>query len=118
MNTWLRDAEQHGAQFIDRTTVLRVLINKKDRKATGVECVVDHGENEKTKIRIYAKRVISSAGSLHTPGVLRRSGLVNSNIGRNLRLHPGSMIFGFFDEPIDMHMGSIVTTVCIYNNFY
>ncbi|KAI7854046.1 hypothetical protein BDC45DRAFT_441373 [Circinella umbellata] len=115
MNTWLRDAEQHGAQFLDRTKVLRVLIGRNDRQATGVECVVDHGEKEKKMIRIYAKRVISSAGSLHTPGVLRRSGLVNSNIGRNLRLHPGSMIFGFFDEPIDMHMGSIITTGSEFN---
>ncbi|KAI9273076.1 hypothetical protein BDA99DRAFT_499962 [Phascolomyces articulosus] len=116
MNTWLRDAEQHGARFLDRTKVLRVLVNKnnKERQATGVECLVDHGDQKKM-IRIYAKRVISSAGSLHTPGVLQRSGLVNSNIGRNLRLHPGSIIFGFFDEPIDMHMGSIVTTGSEFN---
>ncbi|KAI8139415.1 hypothetical protein BJV82DRAFT_582068 [Fennellomyces sp. T-0311] len=109
MNTWLRDAEQHGAKFLDRTQVLKVII--KDRKATGVECLV-HGEK---KVRIHADRVISSAGSLHTPGLLRRSGLVNSQIGRNLRLHPGSIIFGFFDQPINMHVGSIITSCSQFN---
>ncbi|KAI9496132.1 hypothetical protein BDB00DRAFT_758945 [Zychaea mexicana] len=108
MNTWLRDAEAHGAKFLDRTRVLRVLIDKK-HCATGVECLVQH-DGQSKKIRIHAQRVISSAGSLHTPGVLQRSGLVNTHIGRNLRLHPGSMLFGFFDQPIDMHLGSIVTT--------
>ncbi|KAI8139039.1 hypothetical protein BJV82DRAFT_628021 [Fennellomyces sp. T-0311] len=105
-NTWLRDAhEKHNAKFLDRSQVTRVLIQ--DGKAIGVECIV-HGEN---KANIYADRVVVSAGPLRTPGLLINSGLTNENIGRHLRVHPGTVAYGIFDEPIDPHKGSIVTAV-------
>lgn len=106
MNTWLRDAAQHGAQFLDRTRVLRVLVKK--GKAVGVECLI-HGTNQ--KIRIGADRVVVSAGSLHSPGVLKRSGLSNPNIGRHLRVHPVSFCCGKMDYAVDSWNGSIMTAL-------
>ena len=105
MNSWLRDAHEHNAKFLDRTKVLRVLIE--DGKATGVECLV-HGEK---LVKIYANRVVVSAGSMNTPGILLQSGLTNKNIGRHLRLHPCVFVSGIFDDVVDMHHGSIMTTV-------
>ncbi|KAI9491775.1 hypothetical protein BDB00DRAFT_977784 [Zychaea mexicana] len=106
MNTWLRDAHAKGAQFLDRTKVTRVL--SENKKAVGVECVV---HNSDTKIKLYADRVIVSAGSMNTPGLLLHSGLTNKHIGRHLRLHPCQFVYGMFDDPVDMHAGSILTTV-------
>ncbi|OAD80817.1 GMC oxidoreductase, partial [Phycomyces blakesleeanus NRRL 1555(-)] len=105
MNTWLRDAADNNARFISQTKVLRVLTEK--GKVTGVECLV----NNREVVKVYANTVVVSAGSLQTPGVLLRSGLTNKNIGQNLRLHPCSIVYGFFDHNVDMHSGSIMTAV-------
>lgn len=105
MNSWLRDAAEHGAKFLEKTKVHRVLIEK--GKAVGVECTINFGRT----IKIKADKVVVSAGSLQSPGVLLRSGLKNKNIGRNLRLHPCSLTAGFFDKKIRCFEGSIMTAV-------
>ncbi|KAG0174948.1 hypothetical protein DFQ30_001848 [Apophysomyces sp. BC1015] len=104
-NTWLRDAERHGAKFLDQTHVRRVMIDK--GVAIGVEC---HVHDQKT-VRIYADRVVVAGGSLNTPGVLLNSGLKNRHIGRHLRLHPSVLAFGFFDKPVNPSEGSIMTSI-------
>ena len=104
-NTWLHDAHKHGAKFLDRSPVTRVLIE--DGKAIGVECLV-HGE---TKRKIYADRVVVSAGPMRTPGLLKNSGLTNKNIGQHLRTHPATPVYGVFDEIINPHKGGNVTAV-------
>ncbi|KAI8985871.1 hypothetical protein BDB01DRAFT_896260 [Pilobolus umbonatus] len=105
MNTWLRDAYKQNAKFLPKSKVSKVII--KDRKAVGVECIV----NYKKKVSIYADKVVVSAGSLQTPGVLLRSGLNNNNIGKHLKIHPCSITFGWFDRPIRTFEGSIMTAV-------
>lgn len=105
MNSWLRDANEHNAKFMEKTKVDRVLI--KNGKAVGVECTAHYTR----KVNIRANQVVVSAGALQSPGVLLRSGLKNKNIGRNLRLHPCSIAFGFFDRDIRTHEGSIMTAV-------
>ncbi|KAI7888795.1 uncharacterized protein EV154DRAFT_516488 [Mucor mucedo] len=104
MNTWLRDAYEHNAKFMDKTKVNRVLI--KGGKVTGVECIA----NDK-KFNIKASQVVVAAGSLQSPGVLLRSGLKNKNIGRHLKIHPCTITFGYFDRPIRTFEGSIMTAV-------
>ena len=41
-----------------------------------------------------------ACGAIHTPALLRRSGLQNPNIGRHLKLHPASAVWGIFDEEL------------------
>ncbi|KAI8139044.1 GMC oxidoreductase-domain-containing protein [Fennellomyces sp. T-0311] len=108
MNTWLRDAYAHGAKFLDRTRVNCVVVE--NGKATGVEVFV-HGSENKTIVS--ASRVVISGGTMRTPGILLNSGLTNKHIGRNLRIHPCSFVFGVFDEPVNMDYGSILTTVAM-----
>ncbi|CAO3620484.1 unnamed protein product [Cunninghamella echinulata] len=108
MNTYLRDAQENGAKFIDRTKVLKVIT--KNGQAVGVEVLINHGPQQR-KAEIYADIVVCSAGSLQTPGVLLRSGLKNKHIGKHLRLHPCAIPFGFFDKVIKNYEGSIMTAV-------
>ncbi|KAI8355157.1 hypothetical protein BD560DRAFT_407337 [Blakeslea trispora] len=105
-NTWLQDAHHHGATFLDRTEVTRVLTDR--QRAIGVECVV-HGSQK--KIVIHASRVIVACGALRTPSLLRASGLSNPNIGKHLRLQPILFGFALFDEEIRQTDGPPITRV-------
>ena len=44
--------------------------------------------------------MVAACGAIHTPALLRRSGLQNPNIGKNLRLHPATAVWGIFDEEL------------------
>ncbi|KAF9114968.1 hypothetical protein BGX27_009296 [Mortierella sp. AM989] len=104
MMTFLHDAKAHGAQFMHDTFVDRVLISK--GKAVGVV-----GHQNGHKVTVKADKVVVSAGSIHSPALLKRSGLKNKNIGQNLFLHPVSYVFGKFDEKIECYQGSIMTAL-------
>jgi len=45
---------------------------------------------------------VAACGAIHTPALLRRSGLQNANIGKHLRLHPATAVFGVFDEELEL----------------
>lgn len=58
------------------------------------------------RFRISARRaVIVSAGAIHTPVLLRQSGL-RGLVGERLQAHPGAAIVGRFDEPVGMGFGA------------
>lgn len=51
------------------------------------------------RVLFKARAVVSSAGSLHTPALLLRSGVkARGNVGRHLRLHPATVSIGHFDS--------------------
>ena len=60
---------------------------------TGVVGTVLDGS---VKIVVNARRVVVCCGGINSPALLLRSGLKNSNIGRNLRLHPVSYVYIYF----------------------
>ncbi|KAF9172938.1 hypothetical protein BGX21_002424 [Mortierella sp. AD011] len=104
MMTFLHDAKLNGAQFMQDTFIERVLIEK--GRAVGVV-----GHQNGRKVTVKANKVVVSAGSIHSPALLQRSGLKNKNIGKNLFLHPVSYAFGRFDEKINCYEGSIMTAL-------
>lgn len=57
------------------------------------------------RFRVRAKRVVVSAGVVHTPLILRRSGL-HGMVGRRFQGHPGAAIVGRFDHPVRMSYGA------------
>ncbi|KAM3586113.1 hypothetical protein VKS41_002642 [Umbelopsis sp. WA50703] len=108
MNTWLRDARDNGAQFVEQCYVDRVLIKK--GKAVGIEATIAGNKNR--KLIVHSQQVIVSGGSLNTPGILLRSGLKNKNIGKHLRMHPCHVVFGVFpDKQVNTFKGSIMTSL-------
>ena len=89
MRTWLEDAAADGARLVVGTKARRVLV------AGGRAAGVDAGP-----VQVRARAVVAAGGAIETPALLLRSGLANPNVGRGLRLHPATAVFGIFDEEI------------------
>jgi long-chain-alcohol oxidase len=94
VKTWLPDAQAGGTRLIVSTRVDRVRVQ--GGQARGVEARTVDGH----RVTVNARAVIASCGAIHTPALLRRSGLENENIGHHLRLHPAAAVFGVFDEEL------------------
>jgi choline dehydrogenase-like flavoprotein len=103
--TYLRDSVASGAWIVSAATVTRVRIE--GGRATGVEAQLSDGR----PLRVNAPTVVVAAGSLRTPGILRRSGIGSSHLGRHLRLHPTTAVFAEFEEPIETWRGPMQTIV-------
>ncbi|MGH3647725.1 MAG: GMC family oxidoreductase N-terminal domain-containing protein [Micromonosporaceae bacterium] len=92
--TWLADAAAAGARLLVRTRAERVIVS--NGAARGVEAVTAAGH----QVTVRARAVVVACGALHTPALLRRSGLRNPNVGRHLRLHPATALLGRFTEEV------------------
>ncbi len=99
--TWLADAAGRGSRLYVGTRVHQVLIS--GGRATGVEARTAAGHG----LIVNARAVVVSAGSIQTPALLKRSGLVNPSIGRYLRLHPATAVWGLMDEDVEPWVGSM-----------
>lgn len=106
LRNYLQDACTRGARILTGAHVERVLV--KHGKATGASITVMHGD-KRIPVTVKARAVVSSAGSLHTPALFRRSGLTNSSIGANLHLHPVGAIYGVFENPVRGWQGAPMT---------
>jgi long-chain-alcohol oxidase len=89
LRTWLEDAAAAGARIVVGTKAQRVLLES--GRVVGVDAGTVH---------VHTCTVVVAGGAIETPALLLRSGLRNPNIGRNLRLHPATAVFGIFDEEI------------------
>lgn len=97
LKTFLQDANDAGARIIVNCRVERV--TQAQGRATGVDAVV-HTATGDHRLRVNAKAVVVAAGSIHSPAILLRSGLRNPNIGRHLRLHPCTAVWGRFADEV------------------
>ena len=116
METYLLDASMNGAEFLCNCNVDEILWDKGGKVASGVRATVKKscydGSVSERKLFIKAKVVICSAGALNTPALLLRSGFTNRNIGRHLRLHPVSIVAGYFpDIDVRPYDGAIMTAI-------
>jgi choline dehydrogenase-like flavoprotein len=102
--TWLVDAAGAGARIFTGVRAKRVLVE--DGAARGVEAVAVDGGHTLT---VRSRAVVAACGSLHTPALLKRSGLGNANIGRHLRLHPVTVAFGVYDDELRPWEGGMQT---------
>ncbi len=94
VKTWLSDANSAGARLIVRTKVKRVLVEGGVARGIAGRTVEGH------HLTVRAKAVVAAAGAIHTPALLKRSGLSNPNIGKHLKLHPATAVWGVFDEEL------------------
>ena len=105
--TWIPDALDYGATVV--TNMRAVTIDDGQMKTIHAEFMPDayaeHPRNIIESMTISAPVVVVSAGALEGPALLKRSGIGNEFVGRNLKLHPTSTIFAKFDYEIDMWNG-------------
>lgn len=91
-----------GARLRVRCRVERVLIE--ERRAVGVmvsERPDPRDGSGRKSLYFRARRgVVLAAGAVHTPLLLLRSGIRNSQIGQHFQCHPGTAVVGLFDRPI------------------
>jgi choline dehydrogenase-like flavoprotein len=99
MRTYLEDAAGRGARLVIRANARRVLVS--DGRATAVEAT-----SNGRRLRVRARAVAVAAGAIESPALLLRSGL-GGQVGRNLRLHPGTAAFGVFDDDVRMWEGTL-----------
>lgn len=96
--SYLPDALANGTHILADALVQKIEIL--GGRATGVfGKFLDQVTGEpKVPFYVRAKAVVVSCGSLHTPVLLRKSGLDSRHIGRHLTLHPAFRVCGIFDE--------------------
>ncbi|MFL5832348.1 MAG: GMC family oxidoreductase N-terminal domain-containing protein [Solirubrobacteraceae bacterium] len=94
VKTWLSDANAAGARLITGTNVERVLIE--GGAARGIAGRTTEGHH----LTVRARAVVVACGAIHTPALLKRSGLQNQNIGKHLKLHPATAVWGVYDEEL------------------
>ncbi|PGH21441.1 hypothetical protein AJ80_03232 [Polytolypa hystricis UAMH7299] len=122
--SYLADAARAGATFIEGFQADKVLFHKqRSGKTTVVQGVrgtwtsrdANGGRSGEPLISrqviINAKKVVVSCGSLESPLLLMRSGLMNPQLGRNLYLHPVVIMSATFDKPVRPWEGGILTSV-------
>jgi choline dehydrogenase-like flavoprotein len=107
--TYLQDASGSGARFLVKSFCQKIL--HKQGIARGALIISEDNQGRKHEVHVKAKLIVSAAGALHTPPLLLRSGLINPNIGANLKVHPGTSICSFFDEPVNNWHGKPMTRV-------
>ncbi len=97
--TYVPRARAAGAQVLTGVDVRRVLV-----RAGRVQGVAARRDGA---LEVRAPRVVVAAGTVHTPGLLARSGLAGASgqLGRNLALHPATAAFALMDERVDMARG-------------
>lgn len=84
-----------GARIISEARIERVLVE--GGRARGVRARRPDG----TAIDVLAETVIIAAGATETPVLLRRSDIgFHPRIGRNLALHPASVLAGRFEDDV------------------
>jgi choline dehydrogenase-like flavoprotein len=101
MRTYLPDAVAAGAQVVVGCSVERVLVE--GGRAAGV---VGRSTDTGAQLTVHAQHVVLAAGALESPGILLRSGIGGPAVGRYLRLHPCTAVFGSFHEDMEAWWGA------------
>ena len=120
--SFLPDAARAGARFIEGFHAERVVFKTIDGKKVTTGLIGSWASRDinggvagepttRRKLIIKAKRVIVSAGTMQSPLLLLRSKLSNPQIGRNLYVHPVSLLGGIHEEEVKPWEGAILTSV-------
>ncbi len=104
---YIPETQALGGIVVSSAPVERVL--SEGTRAVGVTGRFVHPTTraEGTKFRVRARKgVVVAASVTHSPLVLHRSGVRSPALGRYFRSHPGTGVFGCYDDPVDMNVGA------------
>ena len=112
--SFLPDACAHGTTIVSDARVTRVDITSGVARGVRGRLLGASGEPGPT-FEVRAKLVVVACGSLHTPLLLRASGLDSPHLGRHLTLHPGFRVGAIFDEHVGGWDGAMQS---VYSDHY
>ena len=99
--TFIPQASDNGADIYPLCRVHHILIENRQAKGVVAHILDEKTGEQKGELTVHAKAVVSSAGVIWSPLLLRRSGVKgNGWVGRNLRMHIGVAALGLFDEEV------------------
>ncbi len=104
---YLPEVIARGGTIVSSAPVDRVVFEGK--RAVGVRgTFADPRRRAKgAKFHVRARKaVIVAASATHTPLLLGRSGVKSPALGKYFRAHPGTGVFGVYDDPIDPSFGA------------
>ncbi|MDH5674238.1 MAG: GMC family oxidoreductase [Myxococcales bacterium] len=99
-------AQAHGARLHAGFRVRQVEFEGRVARAVVGERVDEDGRRVGGRVRVRARRgVILSAGAIHSPLILRNSGL-RARVGDGFTAHPGAAVVGRFEHSVGMGFGA------------
>lgn len=101
--TFIPKAVDGGAEVISGYEIDSVELSKSDRPHK-INMIAEDG----SKLQMVAPTLVLSAGTFGTAGIMLRSGLKKElpAVGENFACHPQKLVFGEFDEELDMCDGA------------
>lgn len=105
--TFVPEVREKGGTIVSCAPVDRVLFE--GTRAVGVTGRFLHPGTRKhggTFTLRASKAVVIAASVTHSPVILMRSGLKLPALGKYFRSHPGTGVFGCYDQPVDMNVGA------------
>jgi choline dehydrogenase-like flavoprotein len=99
--TYVPRARAAGAEVLTGASVEAIVT--RGRRLSHVQARLPGGG----ALEVHADHAVIAAGTIHTPGLLARSGLgrESGQLGRNLSIHPATAAFALMDERVDMGRG-------------
>lgn len=104
---YVPETMERGGTVISCAPVSRIVLE--GTRAIGVRGRFVHPRTRKSGRSFFVrarKGVFVAASVTHTPVLLQRSGIRSRMIGEEFRAHPGTGVFGVYDEPVDMNVGA------------
>lgn len=105
--TFVPEVLARGGTVVSCAPVERVVFE--GARATGVRGRFLHPQSRAKGAAFFLrakKAVVVAASVTHSPVLLMRSGLKLPALGEYFRAHPGTGVFGDYDEPVDMNVGA------------
>lgn len=114
LQTYLPRAQRAGARLITHGRVERISFAAHGGSFPTKRLHVRHAppDGPTREIEIEAPVVILAAGAIETPALLQRSGLGGGAVGRYLRLHPTTGLYGFYDQEMYGAAGIPLSAAC------
>ena len=97
----LPDARAHGATIVSDALVETIDVERGAARGVRGRFLDARTGEPRIPFEVNARVVVVACGSLHTPILLRRSGLANVHVGRHLTLHPAFRVGALFDEKVE-----------------
>jgi choline dehydrogenase-like flavoprotein len=104
--SYLPDACERGVLVVSDALVERIDVTGGAARGVRGRFLDEDGEPG-AQFEVRAKVVVVACGSLHTPLLLRGSGVGSWHVGRHMTLHPGVRVTAIFDDVVEGWDGSL-----------